>query len=122
MIFEDQNIFRERNLRDILNMMWGAHTQQAKQTKSPPHSVATPTRQNTKTPLQIAKQQEEAKMNDKKDDDHIGYIHQIGYCVAFDVEETPLQISKEQEKKKMNDKKDDDDIGYIHQIGLRVAF
>ena len=83
MIFEDQNIFRERNLRDILNMMWGAHTQQAKQTKSPPRSVATPTRQNTKTPLQIAKQQEEAKMNDKKDDDDIGYIHQIGLRVAF---------------------------------------
>ena len=100
MIFEDQNIFRERNLRDILNMMWGAHTHQAKQTKSaaqkqtksPPHSVATPTRQNTKTPLQIAKQQEEAKMNDKKDDDDVGYIHQIGLRVAFDVEETPLNI------------------------------
>ena len=34
-------------------------------------------------------------------DDHIGYIHQIGYRVAF--EETPLQITKEQEKKKMFD-------------------
>ena len=120
MIFEDQNIFRERNLRDILNMMWGAHTHQAKQTPSAAGSSPKISKQMKNVNAEINKM----NIKEEKDgqimtdicidqniknpiiiknfhDDHIGYIHQIGYRVAC--EENPLQITKEQEKKKMFD-------------------